>query len=114
MRPCAPDVPYMHARSHFLDVPTHPNVLPSHPNILLRIPPSHPTFKPFPTLSSYPEARTLRVDSETLGTNDHHGHLEGSLGYPRPQTLPQKSIRSLRGDVRPDLCQSGKSGHSHD
>ncbi|OWM84253.1 hypothetical protein CDL15_Pgr011638 [Punica granatum] len=41
--------------------------------------------------------------------NDHHGHLEGSLGYPRPPTLPQNSIGSLRGDVRPDLCQSGLS-----
>ncbi|PKI75975.1 hypothetical protein CRG98_003633 [Punica granatum] len=51
----------------------------------------------------------LRVDPTTLGTNDHHGHLEGSLGYPRPPTLPQKSIGSLRGDVRPDLCQSGLS-----
>ncbi|OWM66814.1 hypothetical protein CDL15_Pgr027002 [Punica granatum] len=53
--------------------------------------------------------RTLRVDPTTLGTNDHHGHLEGSLGYPRPPTLPQNSIRSLRGDVRPYLCQSGLS-----
>ncbi|PKI69668.1 hypothetical protein CRG98_009939 [Punica granatum] len=33
----------------------------------------------------------------------------GSLGYPRPSTLPQNSIGSLRGDVRPDLCQSGLS-----
>ncbi|PKI59957.1 hypothetical protein CRG98_019651 [Punica granatum] len=58
--------------------------------------------------------RTVRVDPTTLGTNDHHGHLEGSLGYPRPLTLPQNSIGSLRGDVRPDLCQSGillKPGH---
>ncbi|PKI64108.1 hypothetical protein CRG98_015497 [Punica granatum] len=53
--------------------------------------------------------RTVRVDPTTLGTNDHHGHLEGSLGYPRPPTLPQNSIGSLRGDVRPDLCQSGLS-----
>ncbi|PKI64003.1 hypothetical protein CRG98_015616 [Punica granatum] len=30
---------------------------------------------------------TVRVDPTTLGTNDHHGHLEGSLGYPRPPTL---------------------------
>ncbi|PKI78489.1 hypothetical protein CRG98_001129 [Punica granatum] len=43
----------------------------------------------------------------TLGANDHHDHLEGSLGYPGPLTLPQNSIGSLRGDVRPDLCQSG-------
>ncbi|PKI51095.1 hypothetical protein CRG98_028524 [Punica granatum] len=53
--------------------------------------------------------RTVWVDPTTLGTNDHHGHLEGSLGYPRPPTLPQNSIGSLRGDVRPDLCQSGLS-----
>ncbi|PKI74513.1 hypothetical protein CRG98_005090 [Punica granatum] len=50
---------------------------------------------------------TVRVDPATLGTNDHHDHLEGSLGYPRPPTLPQNSIGSLHGDVRPDLCQSG-------
>ncbi|PKI78893.1 hypothetical protein CRG98_000754 [Punica granatum] len=50
--------------------------------------------------------RTVRVDPATLGTNDYHGHQEGSLGYPRPPTLPQNSIGSLRGDVRPDLCQS--------
>ncbi|PKI61637.1 hypothetical protein CRG98_017968 [Punica granatum] len=54
-------------------------------------------------------AMTVRVDPTTLGTNDHHGHLEGSLGYPRPPTLPQNSIGSFRGDVRPDLCQSGLS-----
>ncbi|PKI32899.1 hypothetical protein CRG98_046710, partial [Punica granatum] len=53
--------------------------------------------------------RTVRVDPTTLGTNDHHGDLEVSLGYPRPPTLPQNSIGSLRGDVRPDLCQSGLS-----
>ncbi|PKI73575.1 hypothetical protein CRG98_006023 [Punica granatum] len=53
--------------------------------------------------------KTIRVDSTTLGTNDHHGHLEGSIGYPRPQTLPQNAIGSLRDDVRPDLCQSGLS-----
>ncbi|PKI47123.1 hypothetical protein CRG98_032492 [Punica granatum] len=53
--------------------------------------------------------RTVRFDPKTLGTNDHHGHLEGSLGYPRPPTLLQNSIGSLRGDVRPDLCQSGLS-----
>ncbi|PKI50532.1 hypothetical protein CRG98_029086 [Punica granatum] len=34
---------------------------------------------------------------------------EGSLGYPRPPTLPQNSIGSLRGDARPDMCQSGPS-----
>ncbi|PKI67074.1 hypothetical protein CRG98_012538 [Punica granatum] len=52
---------------------------------------------------------TVRVDPTTLGTNDHHDHLEGSLGYPRPPTLPQNSIGSLRGDVRPDLYQLGLS-----
>ncbi|OWM72657.1 hypothetical protein CDL15_Pgr027193 [Punica granatum] len=52
---------------------------------------------------------TVRVDPTTPGTNDHHGHLEESLGYPRPPTLPQNSIGNLRGDVRPDLCQSGLS-----
>ncbi|PKI60427.1 hypothetical protein CRG98_019168 [Punica granatum] len=51
--------------------------------------------------------RSIRVDSITLGENDHHSHLEGSLGYPYPLTLPQNSIRSFRGDVRPDLYQSG-------
>ncbi|PKI36879.1 hypothetical protein CRG98_042721 [Punica granatum] len=51
--------------------------------------------------------KTIRVDPITLGANDHHDHLEGSLGYPGPLTLPQNSIESLRGDVRPDLCQSG-------
>ncbi|PKI60833.1 hypothetical protein CRG98_018764 [Punica granatum] len=55
------------------------------------------------------QASTIRVDPATLGTNDHHGYLEGSLGYPRPPTLPHNSIGSLRGDVRPDLCQSGLS-----
>ncbi|PKI72106.1 hypothetical protein CRG98_007493 [Punica granatum] len=54
-------------------------------------------------------ASTVRVDPTTLGTNYHHGHLEGSIGYPRPPTLPKNSIGSLRGDVRPDLCQSGLS-----
>ncbi|PKI72273.1 hypothetical protein CRG98_007347 [Punica granatum] len=53
--------------------------------------------------------RTVRVDPKTLGINDHHGHLKGSLRYPRPLTLPQNSIGSLRGDVRPDMCQSGLS-----
>ncbi|PKI67477.1 hypothetical protein CRG98_012061 [Punica granatum] len=51
--------------------------------------------------------RTIRVDPITLGANYHHDHLEGSLGYPRPLILPQNYIGSLRGDVRPDLCQSG-------
>ncbi|PKI66985.1 hypothetical protein CRG98_012650 [Punica granatum] len=51
--------------------------------------------------------RTIRVDPITLGENDHHGHLEGSLGYPGPLTLPQNSIGSLRGNVRSDLCQLG-------
>ncbi|PKI73042.1 hypothetical protein CRG98_006537 [Punica granatum] len=50
--------------------------------------------------------RSIRVDLITLGVNDHHGHLEGSLGYPRPLTLPQNSTGCLRGDVRTDLCQS--------
>ncbi|PKI57986.1 hypothetical protein CRG98_021617 [Punica granatum] len=52
-------------------------------------------------------SRTIWVDPITLGANDHHDHLEESLGYPGPLTLPQNSIESLRGDVRPDLCQSG-------
>ncbi|PKI78390.1 hypothetical protein CRG98_001211 [Punica granatum] len=52
---------------------------------------------------------TVRVDLTTLGTNYHHGHLEGSLGYPRPPTLSQNSIGRLHGDVRPDLCQSSLS-----
>ncbi|PKI72871.1 hypothetical protein CRG98_006739 [Punica granatum] len=53
--------------------------------------------------------RTIRVDPINLGAKNHHGHLEGSLGYPGPLTLPQNSIGSLRGDVRLDLCQSGLS-----
>ncbi|PKI48971.1 hypothetical protein CRG98_030638 [Punica granatum] len=53
-----------------------------------------------------PPPETIRVDPITLGANDHHGHLEGSLGYPGPLTLPQNSIESLRGDIRLDLCQS--------
>ncbi|PKI73059.1 hypothetical protein CRG98_006554 [Punica granatum] len=78
----------------------------------------NPSFKPFrvdrvnPRLFSKNDhhshlQRTVWVDPITLGANDHHGHLEGSLDYPRPLTLPQNSIRSLCGDVRPDLCQSG-------
>ncbi|PKI47859.1 hypothetical protein CRG98_031748, partial [Punica granatum] len=51
--------------------------------------------------------RTIRFDLITLGENDHHGHLEGSLGYPGPLTLLKNSIGRLRGDVRLDLCQSG-------
>ncbi|OWM76936.1 hypothetical protein CDL15_Pgr011661 [Punica granatum] len=48
----------------------------------------------------------IRVHPITLGANDHHGHLEGSLGDPEPLTLPQNAIGNLRGDVRLDLCQS--------
>ncbi|OWM75262.1 hypothetical protein CDL15_Pgr023783 [Punica granatum] len=48
--------------------------------------------------------KTVRIDPTTLGNNDHHDHLEGSLGYPKPPTLSLNSIGSLRGDVRPDLC----------
>ncbi|PKI45845.1 hypothetical protein CRG98_033766 [Punica granatum] len=51
--------------------------------------------------------RSIQVDLITLGANDYTGHLEGSLEYPEPLTLPQNCIRSLRGDVRPDLCRSG-------
>ncbi|PKI67562.1 hypothetical protein CRG98_012146 [Punica granatum] len=46
------------------------------------------------------------------GNNDHHSYLEGSLGYPRPPTLPQNSIGSLRGDDctrRPN--NSGNNDH---
>ncbi|PKI74255.1 hypothetical protein CRG98_005376 [Punica granatum] len=50
--------------------------------------------------------RFIRVHPITLGANDHHGHLEGSLGDPEPLTLPQNAIGNLRGDVRLDLCQS--------
>ncbi|PKI58119.1 hypothetical protein CRG98_021498 [Punica granatum] len=52
--------------------------------------------------------RTIWINPINLGKNDHHGHLEGSLGYPGPPTLLQNFIGSLRGDVRPDLCQSGQ------
>ncbi|OWM70540.1 hypothetical protein CDL15_Pgr021955 [Punica granatum] len=61
----------------------------------------------FPENDQYSHLRrSIRVDLITLGVNDHHGHLEGSLGYPRPLTLPQNSTGCLRGDVRTDLCQS--------
>ncbi|OWM64323.1 hypothetical protein CDL15_Pgr014113 [Punica granatum] len=51
--------------------------------------------------------KAVRVDPITLGPNDHHSHLRGSVRSQEPPTLPQNSIGSLRGDVRPDLCQSG-------
>ncbi|PKI78098.1 hypothetical protein CRG98_001548 [Punica granatum] len=50
--------------------------------------------------------RAVRVDPIILGPNDHHSHLRGSVRSQELLTLPQNSIRSLRGDVRPDLCQS--------
>ncbi|OWM82778.1 hypothetical protein CDL15_Pgr008659 [Punica granatum] len=53
--------------------------------------------------------RAVRVYPITLGPNDHHSHLRGSVRSQEPLTLPQNSIGSLRGDVRPDLCQSGLS-----
>ncbi|OWM63458.1 hypothetical protein CDL15_Pgr020659 [Punica granatum] len=56
--------------------------------------------------------RAVRVDPITLGPNDHHSHLRGSVRSQEPLTLPQNSIGSLRGDVRPDLCQSGLSNIS--
>ncbi|OWM78323.1 hypothetical protein CDL15_Pgr001044 [Punica granatum] len=59
------------------------------------------------TTTATSRGETVRVDPSTLGTNDYHGHLEGSLGYPRPLNLPQNSIGSLRDDVRPDWCQTG-------
>ncbi|PKI73148.1 hypothetical protein CRG98_006459 [Punica granatum] len=51
--------------------------------------------------------RAVQVDSITLGPNYHHSHFRGSVKSQDPLTLPQNSIGSLRGDVRPDLCQSG-------
>ncbi|PKI64286.1 hypothetical protein CRG98_015326 [Punica granatum] len=51
--------------------------------------------------------RAVRVDSIILGPNDHNSHLRGSVRSQEPLTLSQNSIGSLRGDVRPDLCQSG-------
>ncbi|PKI58496.1 hypothetical protein CRG98_021119 [Punica granatum] len=53
--------------------------------------------------------RDVRVDPITLGPNDHHSHLWGSVRSQEPLTLPQNSIGSFCGDVRPDLCQSGCS-----
>ncbi|PKI63761.1 hypothetical protein CRG98_015831 [Punica granatum] len=50
--------------------------------------------------------KAVRVDPITLGPNDHHSHLRGSVRSQEPPTLPQNSIGSLRGNVRPDLCQS--------
>ncbi|PKI59692.1 hypothetical protein CRG98_019868 [Punica granatum] len=50
--------------------------------------------------------RAVRVDPITLGPNDHN-HLRGSVRSQGLLTLPQNSIGSFRGDVRPDLCQSG-------
>ncbi|PKI52410.1 hypothetical protein CRG98_027191 [Punica granatum] len=51
--------------------------------------------------------RAVRVDPITLGANDHYSHLRGSVRSQEPLTLPQNSIGSLHGDVRPDLSQSG-------
>ncbi|OWM77860.1 hypothetical protein CDL15_Pgr018429 [Punica granatum] len=51
--------------------------------------------------------KVVRVDPITLGPNDHHSHLQGSVRSQEPLTLPQNSIGSLRDNVRPDLCQSG-------
>ncbi|PKI60608.1 hypothetical protein CRG98_019084 [Punica granatum] len=51
--------------------------------------------------------RDVWVDPITLGPNDHHSHLRGSVRSQEPLTLPQNSIGNFRGDVRPDLYQSG-------
>ncbi|OWM71372.1 hypothetical protein CDL15_Pgr027023 [Punica granatum] len=67
----------------------------------------------FQTYSVFRElCRAVRVDPITLGPNDHHSHLRGSVRSQEPLTLPQNAIGSLRGDVRPDLCQSGLSNIS--
>ncbi|PKI71592.1 hypothetical protein CRG98_008000 [Punica granatum] len=51
--------------------------------------------------------RAVRVDSITLGPNDHHSHLRGSVRIREPLTLPQNSIWRHRGHIRPDRCQMG-------
>ncbi|PKI45183.1 hypothetical protein CRG98_034434 [Punica granatum] len=56
--------------------------------------------------------RAIRVDPITLGPNDHHSHLRGSVRSQEQLTLPQNSIGNFRGDVRPDLCQSDNSGQN--
>ncbi|PKI72910.1 hypothetical protein CRG98_006712 [Punica granatum] len=53
--------------------------------------------------------RAVRVDPISLGPNDHHSHLGGSVRSQELLTLSQNSIESFRGDVRPDLCQLGNS-----
>ncbi|PKI67615.1 hypothetical protein CRG98_011995 [Punica granatum] len=63
------------------------------------------------TQDMLPEADNFALDC--TGRPDNSGNKRpprsprGALGYPRPPTLPQNSIGSLRGDIRPDLCQSG-------
>ncbi|PKI71116.1 hypothetical protein CRG98_008484 [Punica granatum] len=56
---------------------------------------------------SHDLCRAVRVDPIILGLNDHHSHLRGSVRSQEPLTLPQNSIGNFRGNVRPDLCQSG-------
>ncbi|PKI60605.1 hypothetical protein CRG98_019081 [Punica granatum] len=48
----------------------------------------------------------LKTKLAKLHANDHH---RGSIMSREPLTLPQNSIRRLRGDIRPDLCQTGQT-----
>ncbi|PKI51778.1 hypothetical protein CRG98_027826 [Punica granatum] len=48
-----------------------------------------------------------RVDPRLFSSNDHHGHLRGSLRSQEPPTLQQNTIGSHRCDVRPENCLVG-------
>ncbi|PKI42830.1 hypothetical protein CRG98_036781 [Punica granatum] len=67
-----------------------------------QIGPKFQTYSVFGDLCS-----AVRVGPTTLGPNDHHSHLRGPIRSQEPLTLPQNSIGNFRGDIRPDLCQSG-------
>ncbi|PKI54766.1 hypothetical protein CRG98_024868 [Punica granatum] len=67
------------------------------------------TCPKFQTCSLFRDlCRVVRVDPIILGPNDHHSHLRGSVRSHETLTLPQNSIGSLHGDVRPDLSQSSQ------
>ncbi|PKI34409.1 hypothetical protein CRG98_045198 [Punica granatum] len=55
--------------------------------------------------------RAIRVNPIILEPNDHHNHLRRSVRSREPLTLPQNSIRSHRGDVRPEYCPVGDVKH---
>ncbi|OWM68617.1 hypothetical protein CDL15_Pgr023582 [Punica granatum] len=51
--------------------------------------------------------RSIRVNPSLFSSNNHHGHLRRSVRSREPPTLPQNSIRSHHGDVRPETCAVG-------